>query len=118
MKKLIFLLLKCNYFVSLLTSSEASRTGTNPFRNGCLKAMAEQNAGRDSDVFDARVCNSDDNLTGNLNCRTPTFEEYFEVRTASGDWDECKYSVIVEIAIYAAITQLPCTTQCLIVLYS
>jgi hypothetical protein len=103
--------------VLLLSSSEALHPKVNPFRNGCLKAMAEQNIARDNGdsgdngVFDLRVCNSDDNLTENLDCRTPTFEDYFEVRIASGDWDECKYSITAGTTISAAITQLPCTTN-------
>ena len=58
--------------------------------------MAFRNSDINSDTseFEGRVCNSDDirnSQNNDLICRTPTFDNYEEVRIAPGDWDECMY---------------------------
>ena len=73
--------------VVVVWSTEAA---INPYENGCLVTMAEREGGTNS-LASRRVCNSDDNRLGNYDsCIPPTFDNYFEVRIAPGNWEECK----------------------------
>ncbi len=68
----------------------------NPFKNGCLKAMAERHNHTER-KFEVRVCNSDDLGTNNKVCRAPKLDNYFEVRTAPCDWDEGMTNIYIYI---------------------
>ena len=72
----------------------------NKFEAGCLQYVHKPKERPHDDVkldlFERRVCNSDDALVGNIeNCRAPTFENYKEVRIGAGNWDECKSSILL-----------------------
>ncbi len=81
------------------TRSVLSSGKKNVFENGCLKVMSERyqkngssslSEGNISKAYESRTCNSDDELTGNMDCRELLFDNYKEIRIGPGDWDECK----------------------------
>lgn len=96
-------------FISSRDLVSASNEQENVYEYGCLQRIhkkqkklqhddsAHQRNGDKKDAkieFLPRVCNSDDKLreaSDEKGCRALTFGNYFEVKIATGDWDECEF---------------------------
>ena len=93
---------------------------TNPFEEGCLKAMGEtygkKNLTRIEEVFDVvRVCNSDDERRGDKSmCRDPDLAKYFkydEMRIVSAGWNTIMlHSLMIQILL-TEVAGVPATIE-------
>ena len=105
-----------------------NNTCTNPYEQGCLKAMGDsygkKNLTRLKNVFEEiRICNSDDyiiddeNTTDSTNlasCRQPEWKEFFEIgeiRIANSPWTSAFiFSYMIQI-ILTELLEVPTTTE-------
>ena len=104
---------------------------TNPFQQGCLKAMGEKygkkNLTRVKNVFDEiRICNSDDIILNEdgaeeypqdenyVSCRKPYWKKFFEwdeIRIANSDWGTAVlFSYLFQI-ILTEVVEVPASIE-------
>ena len=93
---------------------------TNPFEQGCLKAMGdkygEKNFTRIKTSFDEiRICNSDDYRKGDTSrCKIPDWKEFFEmgeIRIANSPWSSAfVFSWMIQI-ILTELLEVPATIE-------
>ena len=93
---------------------------TNPFEQGCLKAMGEVYGKKNIRVpaaFDqVRICNSDDDvIPGNKDwCRQPTWAEvltYDEVRMAPANWESAIFNSWIYQILLTELLEVPATLE-------
>ena len=93
---------------------------TNPFEQGCLKAMGEKYGPKNSTLFkrafeESRRCNSDDEtINYTKSCKIPEWEKFFdydEIRIANAEWGSAILFAWIFQIIMTEVLEVPATIE-------